>query len=64
MQYLASLVAGGAVALRLREVVHVHVHRAGARDDLAPLDGLDVAEVVVVQDSHAALQDVWNKEEC
>ena len=50
--------AGGAVALRLREVVDVHVHRAGARDDLAPLDGLDVAEVVVVQDTHRPVQNI------
>ena len=56
--YLASLVAGGAVALRLREVVDVDVHRAGARDDLAPLDGLDVAEVVVVQDTHRPVQNI------
>ena len=30
-----------------------------ASDDLLPLDGLDVAEVVVVEDAHAALQNVW-----
>ena len=32
-----------------------------ASDDLLPLDGLDVAEVVVVEDSHAALQYVWGE---
>ena len=56
---LARLVAGRAVPLRLREVVHVDVLRPRPRDDLLPLDGLDVAEVVVVQDSHAALEDIW-----
>ena len=48
-----------AVPLGLREVVDVDVLAAGARDDLLPLDGLDVAEVVVVEDAHTALQDVW-----
>ena len=56
---LARLVAGGAVPLRLREVVHVDVLRPRPRDDLLPLDGLDVAEVVVVQDAHTALEDIW-----
>ena len=56
---LAGLVAGGAVPLRFREVVHVDVLRPRPRDDLLPLDGLDVAEVVVVQDAHAALEDIW-----
>ena len=56
---LARLVAGRAVPLRLREVVHVDVLRPRPRDDLLPLDGLDVAEVVVVQDSHTALEDIW-----
>ena len=56
---LARLVAGGAVPLRLREVVHVDVLRPRPRDDLLPLDRLDVAEVVVVQDAHTALEDIW-----
>ena len=51
--------AGGAVAFRLCEVVDVHVLGGGARDDLVPLDGLDVAEVVVVQDPHRPVQDVY-----
>ena len=56
---LAGLVAGGAVSLRLLEVVHVHISALrGPGDDLVPLDGLDVAEVVVVQDAHAPLQDI------
>ena len=56
---LAGLVAGGAVPLRLLEVVHVHISALrGPGDDLVPLDGLDVAEVVVVEDAHAPLQDI------
>ena len=56
---LARLVAGGAVPLRFREVVNVDVLRPRPRDDLLPFDGLDVAEVVVVQDAHTALEDIW-----
>ena len=50
-----------AVPLRLLEVVDVDVSalRPGPGDDLIPLDGLDVAEVVVVQDAHTALEDIW-----
>ncbi len=48
MSHLTRLVAGGAVSLRLGEVVDVHILVEVARDDLVPLDGLDVAEVVVV----------------
>ena len=57
---LARLVAGGAVPLRFREVVHVDVLRPRPRDDLLPLDRLDVAEVVVVEDADRPDQDVWN----
>ena len=49
----------GAVSLRLGEVVHVDVLGGVARDDLVPLDGLDVAEVVVVEDPDAPLENVW-----
>ena len=56
--------AGAALSLGLLEVVDIDVSALGrVSDDLVPVDRLDVAEVVVVQDSHAALQDVWNKEE-
>ena len=54
----AGLVAGGAVSLGLGEVVHVDVLGGVARDDLVPLDGLDVAEVVVVENAHTALQNI------
>ena len=56
---LAGLVAGGALPLRLLEVVDVDVsalRRPG--DDLIPLDGLDMAEVVVVENAHTALQNI------
>ena len=60
---LAGLMAGGALSLRLLEVVDVDVSALGrVRDDLIPVDGLDVAQVVVVEDTNAAFQDVWNKE--
>ena len=56
--------AGAALSLGLLKVVDINVSALGrVGDDLVPVDRLDVAEVVVVQDSHAALQDVWNKEE-
>ena len=55
--------AGTALSLRLLKVVDVDVSALGrVRDDLVPVDGLDVAEVVVVEDTNAAFQDVWNKE--
>ena len=54
--------ARGAVSLRLGEVVHVDVLRPRASDDLLPFDRLDVAQVVVVQDAHAALEDIWGGE--
>ena len=56
--YLARLMAGCAVPLRLREVVDVDVLGGGARDDLVPLDRLDVAQVVVVQDTNTPVQNV------
>ena len=55
--------AEAALALRLLEVVNIDVAALGrVRDDLVPVDRLDVAEVVVVQDTNAAFQDVCNKE--
>ena len=57
--HLAGLVARAAVPLGLLEVVDVDVSALGrVRDDLVPVDGLDVAEVVVVENAHAALQDI------
>ena len=56
---LAGLVAWGALSLGLLEVVDVDVsalRRSG--DDLIPLDGLDMAEVVVVENAHTALQNI------
>ena len=55
--------AGTALSLRLLEIVDVDVSALGrVRDDLVPVDCLDVAQVVVVEDTNAAFQDVWNKE--
>ena len=50
--------AGGTITGWLGEVVHVHVLRLGTGDDLVPLDGLDVAQVVVVQDTHASMDNI------
>lgn len=55
---LAARVARRALARRRREVVLVHQRAVGARDDLVPHDRPDVAQVVVVDDAHAARQDV------
>ena len=56
---LTGLMAGGALSLRLLEVVDVDISALrGPGDDLIPLDGLDVAEVVVVENAHAALQNI------
>ena len=51
--------ARGTVPFWFLEIVDVDISGVLAGDDLVPLDGLDVAEVVVVQDSNTALQDVW-----
>ena len=53
----------GTVPLSLLEVVGVDVLALGGRprDDLVPLDRLDVAQVVVVQDANTSLQNVCNK---
>ena len=56
---LAGLMTRAALSLRLLEVVDVDVSAfGGPGDDLIPLDGLDVAEVVVVENAHAALQNI------
>ena len=52
---------GGAVPGRLGEVVDVGVLGLGPGDDLVPVDRLDVAQVVVVQNAHRPVQDVWKK---
>ena len=57
--HLAGLVARAAVPLGLLEVVDVDVSALrGPGDNLVPLDGLDMAEVVVVENAHAALQNI------
>ncbi len=56
--HLTCLMAGCAVSLGLGEVVDEDILGVVAGDDLVPLDGLDVAEVVVVENAHRTLQDV------
>ena len=60
MFYLARLMTGGAVTLPLLEVVGVDVLALGGgpSDDLVPLDRLDVTQVVVVQNTNTALQNI------
>ena len=58
----AGLVTGRAVAFGFAEVVVVDVLGVGAGDDLLPLDGPDVAQVVVVQDPDATLKNICKKE--
>ena len=57
--HLAGLVARAAVPLGLLEVVDVDVSALGrVRDDLVPLDRLDVTQVVVVQNTNTAFQNI------
>jgi len=44
----AGLVTCSAIPLRFRKSVHVKVFGVGAGDDLLPVDGFDVAQVVIV----------------
>ena len=54
-------VAAGAVPLPLREVVHVDVVSARTGQDFVPVDGFDVAQVVVVEEACAARQNVCQR---
>ena len=57
--HLAWLVTWGAVSFRLLEIVHIDISCIWTSDYLVPLDCLDVAEVVVVENPDGATQDVW-----
>ena len=46
------------IPLWLLEVVDVDISGVLTGDDLVPLDGLDVAQVVVVQDANRSPQDI------
>lgn len=59
----AGLMAGSTVPLGLGEIVGVEILGRRPADDLLPLYGLDVAEVVVVDDADAALENVCGKKE-
>lgn len=54
----AGFMAGGAVSFGLREVVDVDILGGGPSDDFVPLDGLDVAEVVVIENANGADENV------
>ena len=51
---------GGTVPLPLLEMVGVHVFalRGSSSNNLIPLDGLDMTQVVVVQDTDTAFQNI------
>ena len=53
--------AGGAVPLGFLEIVDVDVSRRRPGYNLIPLDCLDVAQVVVVQNADRASQYIWGK---
>jgi len=55
---LAAFMTGSAVSLWLREVVHVDILAVLPCDDLVPFDGLDVTEIVVIEDADTALENV------
>ncbi len=57
----AVCMAGRALPLRRREVVHVRVLGVVSRDNLIPVDGPYVAQVVVVEHAHAAAQNICNQ---
>ena len=46
------------IPLGFLEIVDIDVSGVLPGDDLVPLDGLDVAEVVVVQDADGPAQDI------
>ena len=54
----AGFVTGCAVSLGLVELVVIEQLGIRASDDLLPLDGLDVAQVVVVKDTNTTFQNV------
>lgn len=55
---LTRLVTGGAISFGLAELVDIVVLGILACDDLLPFNGLDVAQIVVVHNAHAALENV------
>ena len=56
---LAGLMAWGAFSLGLLEVVDVDISALWRpSDDLIPLDGLDMAEVVVVENADTSLENI------
>ncbi len=63
----ASGRAGGvtrwAFSFRRCEVVHVYVRRVLTGQNFFPIYGLDVAQIVIVEEPHASLQDIWTNRE-
>lgn len=55
---LARFVTRRTLALRLREIVNVDDFRTDAGNDLLPVDCFYVAQVVIVEQSTAAVQDI------
>jgi len=55
---LARFVTCGTLSFRFSEIVNPNVFRSGTSNDLLPVDGLHVTEIVVVKQSAAAGQNV------
>ena len=58
---MARLMTRGAITFWFLEAIYKVVLGVGAGNDLLPLDGLDVAQIVVVHDTHATLKNIWKK---
>jgi hypothetical protein len=56
---LAAFVAGGAFAFGAWEVIDVNIACGLTGDDLVPVDGLDVAQVVIVQHADTSSQYIY-----
>lgn len=57
----AALVARWTGAFRRRKIVHVKISSPLACDYFLPIDGLDVAEIVVVVHAHAPVENVYDE---
>lgn len=54
-----AIVAGWTRSLRQWKVVHIHIHCFWPCDDLVPVDGLDVTQIVVVEQTHTSTKDIY-----
>jgi hypothetical protein len=54
-----AIVAGWTRSLRQWEVVDIHILCFWPCDDLIPVNGLDVTEIVIVEQTHASTKDIY-----